>query len=206
MTAYTRSEIDYLTENCKTLSVATMAEALGRKPKSVYNKLYAFGLNQKPIQHRKYSDEYVAEIVQDDITMKRQEIAEKRGLSVRQVSHLLSRGGVYGPDYKRKARSEKWTRSDDKLLEREYPHRSAVAIAHDLGKKEHAVCTRAWLLGLTNTGKSRGQRRYSPEFVEKIAEQYVQQSAIEIAKQHGLNRDQVNYILQRAGIIGNFYG
>jgi predicted transcriptional regulator len=91
-----------------------------------------------------------------------------------------------------------WTIEQDHTVEAQYPHRKAADIARDLGKSAQAVRARAWLLGLTGSGKERGGVRYSVAECELVLAEYAYKTQPEIARERNMTRDQIQWMIHRA--------
>ena len=104
MKAWTREEIEWLSQHHRKHDVADLAQMLGCSPKAVYNKLYDIGMNRE--QPPKYPAELVSAVAADYAHKPRPQIARERGITYNQVTWMLKRAGVYANNKNRGARND----------------------------------------------------------------------------------------------------
>jgi len=135
-TAWSKDEVKLLKKLFPRGRAREIAEQTGRSLATVRQKAYNMGINTR---ERRLWSAYEIELLKNT-----QSIADKLGRPLESVKTIAYLNGL-----KKVGTTPRWSRKEDAILKKLYPHNSLRDIANQLGRTVSAVTGRAHKLGIS---------------------------------------------------------
>jgi Holliday junction resolvase len=177
---WSTEEEEFLKANYRRLSIAEIAQRLGRTENSVESRMHNLGLKK-----RRWEDWEVEFLKSNWSKMDARGIAEQLGRSLPSVFDKCERMGFI--------KNRKWSKEEDRFLRENYLKLTSVEIGKTLRRDPKAVQERARVLGL------RKVRKWGRDEVKRLFDEWVESKLplVQFAERKGMCRETLRYLFKK---------